>query len=257
MINYLRDVTSWEDRTPPPLDLSKDLGGIQGIVARSSKWRLGESFIPDSDLKKMVVKNSILSPPNYDHREELRILRHLPARSTINRAPHSIVRLVWDPALRNREGCYEFVEKDADPPLPRVQFGITPVGLPFELAVFKTPADFQNATDSLLDGLQWLHTTALVIHRDIRPANVIVNRSTQNAVIIDFDCALRLPSVSVGGGSLPDTGNAHLTYGGGLIAAFTVVLSGVLSGVHLPVLSSVLEKRTGKRTVNFECDKWI
>ena len=30
--------------------------------------------------------------------------------------------------------------------------------------------------------------------------------------------------------------------------AFTVVLSGVL----LPVLSSVLDKRTGKRTVNFD-----
>ncbi|RPB18921.1 hypothetical protein L211DRAFT_853687, partial [Terfezia boudieri ATCC MYA-4762] len=232
--------------SPPSLHFATKLGVIQDVVGSSTKWSLGEFFIPGDKTKTMVVKNSILvvrnsilSLPEHYHIHELRVLRHLTASRKIKEAPSSILRLVWDPALKfgrddrdmlvdgmyprrlrqgwfandswNIDDRYEDPwdrDPESDNPLPRVQFGITPVGLPFDLADFKTPGDFRVAMDSLLDGLDWLHTTARILHRDIRPANVIVDRSTKLPVIIDFDCACMNPDIS---------GNVQSTYAGGLI----------------------------------------
>lgn len=161
----------------------------------------------------MVVKNSIVSPPKDNHKDELKVLRHLTASRKIKKAPDSIIRLVWDPALKSGDDCYEFVDKDWDPTTHRVQFGITPVGVQFDLSAFETPDNLRNAMNKLLDGLDWLHTTARVIHRDLRPVNVILDRNTKSPVIIDFDCAFQLPV----DGSLDGTGFVQLTtYAGGL-----------------------------------------
>ncbi|KAF8422207.1 hypothetical protein EV426DRAFT_706358 [Tirmania nivea] len=220
VMNYLRDVTSTEDLCPPPLHFAKELGDIQDIISGSEKWTLGEFYIPDNVTKKMVVKYSKLSPPMAYHKQELKILRHLAACSKVNNAPCSIVKLVWDPAISAGDDYYESLDENSDPPLPRIQFGIAPVGRKFELAAFKTPAHFQDAIDTLLDGLNWLHNTARVIHRDIRPANVIIDHITKQPVIIDFDCAFLLQSDTQGG-----TQKVKLTtYGGGLICLPSEVL---------------------------------
>ncbi|KAF8416565.1 hypothetical protein EV426DRAFT_646234 [Tirmania nivea] len=233
VMNYLRDVTSTEDLRPPPLYFAKELGDIQNIISSSQKWTLGEFYIPGDVTKTMVVKCSKFSPPQAYHRQELKVLQHLTACSKLNKAPSSIIKLVWDPASRAGDDCYEYLAndsclrdavpprlQDSDPPLTRIQFGIAPVGLKFELDAFKTPADFQDAIDTLLDGLNWLHNTARVIHRDIRPANVIIDYSTKKPVIIDFDCAFLLQSVSLGGSQ-----KAQLTtYSGGLICVPPEVL---------------------------------
>ncbi|KAF8417637.1 hypothetical protein EV426DRAFT_709640 [Tirmania nivea] len=220
VMNYLRDVTSTEDLCPPPLHFAKELGDIQDIISGSEKWTLGEFYIPDNVTKKMVVKYSKLSPPMAYHKQELKILRHLAACSKVNNAPCSIVKLVWDPAISAGDDYHESLDENSDPPLPRIQFGIAPVGRKFELAAFKTPAHFQDAIDTLLDGLNWLHNTARVIHRDIRPANVIIDHITKQPVIIDFDCAFLLQSDTQGG-----TQKVKLTtYGGGLICLPSEVL---------------------------------
>ncbi|RPB18920.1 hypothetical protein L211DRAFT_853686 [Terfezia boudieri ATCC MYA-4762] len=246
VIEFIRYSTQDPYCSPPSLHFATKLGVIQDVVGSSTKWSLGEFFIPGDKTKTMVVKNSILvvrnsilSLPEHYHINELRVLRQLTASRKIKEAPSSILRLVWDPALefgrddrdmlvdgmyprRLRQGWfandswniddrYEDPwdrDPESDNPLPRVQFGITPVGLPFDLADFKTPGDFRVAMDSLLDGLDWLHTTARILHRDIRPANVIVDRSTKLPVIIDFDCACMNPDISE---------NVQSTYAGGLI----------------------------------------
>ncbi|RPB23595.1 hypothetical protein L211DRAFT_849586 [Terfezia boudieri ATCC MYA-4762] len=221
VMNYLRDATSIVDLCPPPLHFAKELGDVENIISGSEKWALGEFAIPHEVKKKMVVKCSKSSPPNAYHKLELKILRHLAACNKLNSAPPSIVKLVWDPAIRAGDDCYEISDEDSDPPLPRIQFGIAPAGRRFELAAFRTPAQFQNAIDTLLDGLNWLHNTAQVIHRDIRPANVIIDWQTKQAVIIDFDCAYQLQD-----GNQGDAQKVQLTtYGGGLICLPTEVLN--------------------------------
>jgi len=186
----------------------------------------------------MVVKISICSLPKLYHKQELKILRHLKGAARVRLAPSSVARLVWDPAIRGGSDCDEFVEETLDPGTPRVQFGITPVGQPrvqfgitpvgqpFDLAAFRTPDEFENAMDSLLDGLEWLHSTARVIHRDLRPPNIIIDPMTKEPVVIDFDCAFQLPSIALTNGSARDARRAHLTtYSGGLICAPPRVLT--------------------------------
>ena len=221
VMNYLRDVTTTEDLTPPPLHFARELGNVHDIFDKSNKWRLGVFHIPGLQTKKMVVKNSICSLPKDYHKDELKILRHMKAAGKHNMAPSSVARLVWDPAIRGGDDCYEFVEETYDPFPPRVQFGITLVGDPFNFTAFKTPADFQNSMDSILDGLDWLHNTARIIHRDIRPPNIIMDRMTKLPVIIDFDCAFQL--------SGDKGGRAKLSpYSGGLICVPPRVLAKAL-----------------------------
>ncbi|KAF8431548.1 hypothetical protein BGX38DRAFT_1146604 [Terfezia claveryi] len=235
VMNYLRDVTSTVDLCPPPLHFAKELGSIEEIMTASEKWTLGEFSMPNK-LKKMVVKCSKPSPPKAYHRLELNILRHLAACRKLDKAPKSIVKLVWDPAIRAGDNCYEISDPDSDPPIPRIQFGIAPVGREFQLAAFTTPAEFQNAIDTLLDGLNWLHHIARVIHRDIRPANVIYDWIRKRAVIIDFDCAFQLQT--------GEAQNVQLTtYGGGLICLPTEVLKLALEKFEQgrkPVIQDIL-----------------
>jgi len=153
VMTYLRDVTTRKGLTPPPLYFAKELGNIEDIVGRSSKWRLGVFHVPGIQAKKMVVKFSTCSPSKLYHKQELKILRHVKGAARVRPAPSSVARLVWDPAIQVGSYCDEFVEETSDPGLPQVQFGITPIGQPFDLAAFIMPVDFENAMDSLLDGL--------------------------------------------------------------------------------------------------------
>ncbi|KAF8433061.1 hypothetical protein BGX38DRAFT_1223917 [Terfezia claveryi] len=247
VINYIRDATSSKGHSPPPLHFAEELGIIQDVVGSSMKWSLGEFLIPGDKTRTMVVKNSILSPPMDYHTDELKVLRHLTARRRIKEAPISILRLVWDPALKLGDDCYEFGDEYPwDSAMPRVQFGITPVGLPFDLAEFKTPGDFRVAMDSLLDGLDWLHTTARVIHRDIRAPNVIVDPSTKLPVIIDFDCAFQLPDFPR---------KEWTTYAGGLICVppkvITLALKGFEAGYDSVIQDTVYEPEPSDDLVAF------
>ncbi|KAF8432896.1 hypothetical protein BGX38DRAFT_1276382 [Terfezia claveryi] len=206
MIHYIRGVTSAPNMGCKPLPFSPTLGIAEELIGGSDKWRIGRFAIPEKPDSDMVVKVS-LRDAGHVHIQELKILRYLKGCSS--NVPKGICKLAWDPARDRGKNVYLFNDID---PTPRVQFGITPVGTTLSLDAFPNMEKFRQCISGLLDALQWLHCTARVIHRDVRVANVVLQRSVLTPVLIDFDCAIQLPPSS-------DTPLAAkiTTYSGGLI----------------------------------------
>ncbi|KAF8440175.1 hypothetical protein BGX38DRAFT_1206292 [Terfezia claveryi] len=219
MIHYIRGVTNTPNMGCKPLPFSPTLGLAEELIGGSDKWRIGRFTVPEKPDSDMVVKVSLRKAGHY-HIQELKILRHLKGCMDISsNITNGICKLVWDPA--RKLGKNECLFNDIDQ-TPRVQFGLTPAGRTLRLDAFKKMDGFRKCISGLLDALQWLHQTAGVIHRDIRVANVVLNRSTPTPVLIDFDCAIQLPASS-------DT-----TYSGGLICVPERVVEGAIKE-SLPV----------------------
>ena len=177
----------------------------KGHVSQNNKRRDSENDdqsaaarngTPQRIVTRMVVKVSIPHSGGkrvqLHHLNELQNLR-LIARTQPN-APHSIPRLVWDPTGDAINGSPEII-----------QFGITPVGQPISVNVFADAAHFSNRMDKLLDGLNWLHRNARIIHRDLRLANVIYDMALQSPVLIDYDCAWQIPEEEPEAAEIPKT----------------------------------------------------
>lgn len=217
-IHAATDVGAPPSTIPVGLPFSPTLGPLHRKLATTRKWMVGEfrnssAVLGDSSNPTMVVKASL--PRGIGHRSTLDHvieLGHLRRFLRVRLAPPpSIEKLVWDPLSEefdDGEGMY------TDRSLPfGVEFGITPVGIPIILNDFTTPSQFSSCLDNILDGLEWLHTVAKTVHRDLRPDNIIFNPVTQSAVIIDFDCAWSLPPDFPG-----DFGEVKTTYGGALVS---------------------------------------
>ncbi|RPB24373.1 hypothetical protein L211DRAFT_849098 [Terfezia boudieri ATCC MYA-4762] len=206
MIHYIRGVTSAPNMGCKPLPFSPTLGIAEELIGGSDKWRIGRFAVPGKPDSDMVVKVS-LREAGQCHIQELKILRYLKRCSS--NVPKGICELVWDPARNEGKNVYLFNDID---PTPRVQFGITPAGTTLSLDAFPNMEKFRECISGLLDALQWLHGTARVIHRDVRVANVVLQRSVPTPVLIDFDCAIQLAP-----GSDTPLEAKITTYGGGLI----------------------------------------
>ncbi|RPB19929.1 hypothetical protein L211DRAFT_581077 [Terfezia boudieri ATCC MYA-4762] len=197
-IHFIRSSTSSDADSfmvPHLLPFHPSLGQYYQRWASSRKWMIAEFALRPHDshnitgspaqcVARMVVKASI---PNANgkhaklhHLNELQNLRLI--ANTEPTAPCSIPKLVWDPVKGILNGTPD-----------HVQFGITPVGQPISVNVFANAAQFNSAMDKLLDGLNWLHTNAKIIHRDLRLANVVYDMALQTPVLIDYDCAWRIP----------------------------------------------------------------
>ncbi|KAF8422270.1 hypothetical protein EV426DRAFT_575307 [Tirmania nivea] len=228
MFHYIRHITKQQEWVPPKLRFHQSLGNLEQLLSSSSKWQVGQFSSPDAikastRFSSMVVKVSSVRHTHY-HIQELKVLRHLFKVGSQAVAPDSVSQLVWDPARDGGEEEYFFGEADGEE--KRIQFGITPPGRPLNLGDFNTWDDFSTALDSIVNGLEWLHRTAGVVHRDIRPENVVLHGQT--AVIIDFDCAFFLPSTY----HAPIIGQTQLTtYGGGLICIPTRVLDMAINSI--------------------------
>ncbi|KAF8436720.1 hypothetical protein BGX38DRAFT_1274346 [Terfezia claveryi] len=229
-LQYIRAAT---DAGAPPstipvgLPFSPTLGPLHRKLATTRKWMVGEfknpiAVLGDSSNPTMVVKASL--PRGIGHRatpDHVVELGHLRRFLRVRVAPPpSIEKLVWDPLGEEDDGG-EGMYTDRSLPLG-VEFGVTPVGIPIILNDFTTPSQFSSCLVSILDGLEWLHTAAKTVHRDLRPDNVIFNPATQSAVIIDFDCAWSLPPDFPG-----DFGEVQTTYGGAGVSIPRRVLENV------------------------------
>ena len=206
------------------LRFHESLGSIEQFLGETSKWQVARFSTPYTiaaaiDFSSIVVKVAN-GPHQYAHMQELKVLRHLCRVGEHAPSPPSIAKLVWDP-----------VQDESDRPLTfdgtggwgAVQFGITPPGGPFETSKFKSRLQWNHAFNSLVDGLEWLHKQARVVHRDIRPANIILHGRT--AVIIDFDSALLLPADEA------ETAEETI-YEGGLVCVPTVVVRTALRKIQ-------------------------
>ena len=196
MVRYIHNTCKNPGWIPPTLYFNKCLGPLTDLIACNRKWQLGEFDLPlsESELpplgkkKKelMVVKVSVGNHPEPSHRHELNVLQYL---GNFGDQPASIIRLVWEPKHRPE----------------RVEFGISPRGKRFSLSSFITGSNVGTALKEIIGGIHWLHTTARVIHRDIRRDNIILHNGSP--VIIDFDCSYIIPGDD----------RASTTYSGGLI----------------------------------------
>ena len=200
VIHFIRCSTSSDadyHKVPHLLPFHACLGPYYQRWATSRKRMIAEFPLPRSDSHKsptnasnaaarMVVKVSIPRSKGklaqVHHLNELQNLRLI--SSTKPTAPDSIPKLAWDPMGDIRNSTPD-----------QIQFGITPVGQPISVNVFATATQFATAMDKLLDGLNWLHTNAKIIHRDLRVANVIYDMALQTPVLIDYDCAWQIPDV--------------------------------------------------------------
>ncbi|RPB21196.1 hypothetical protein L211DRAFT_851704 [Terfezia boudieri ATCC MYA-4762] len=234
MIHYIRGVTSAPNMGCKPLPFSPTLGLAEELIGGSDKWRIGRFKVPENPDSDMVVKVS-LRKAGHCHIQELEILRHLKGcMDTSSNVPEGICKLVWDPA--HNLGENECLFNDIDQ-TPRVQFGLTPVGTALRLDVFKNMDSFQKCISGLLDALQWLHQTAVVIHRDIRVANVVLLQSSPTPVLIDFDCAIQLPVSSD-----PPLEAKLTTYSGGVICIPERVVEEAIKG-RVPVTDVIYNPR--------------
>jgi len=202
------------------------LGKIERLLGSSSKWLVAQFATPNTikdttDLSSIVVKvaNGV---HQFSHVQELKVLRHLRRVGAQSSPPDSLPRLVWDP--EQNEDVEEYWFGGVCNGKERIQFGITPSGKPFNLGAFETGLEWSQAIESLVDGLGWLHKEARVVHRDIRPVNIVLHGHT--AVIIDFDCAFFLPSTD--GTETPVT----TVYEGGIICVPTRVLRAAIEQVE-------------------------
>ena len=223
-LQYIRTAT---DASAPPNTIpqgppfSSSLGPLYRKIATTRIWMVGEFRNPtaargDSGNPTMAVKGSL--PRGPDHRATLEHVAELVHLRRFLRAhpapPPSIVKLVWDSlGEKHVHGDGELEGMATDGSLLGVEFGVTPVGIPINLNDFTTTRQCSRSLISILDGLEWLHTVAKTLHRDLRPDNIIFNPVTQSAVIIDFDCAWSLPPEFPG-----DFGEVETTYAGALIS---------------------------------------
>ena len=177
----------------------------------SAKWAVAKFELPKNYVKKhsrsevsphdkkdpefMVVKASLPRGDHAAHHENERDIL-LFMNSIEPRHPYSIPSLVWEP-----EDDSDDIEESS------IQFGIQPVGVNLNIQLFATTTHFATAMGKLLDGLDWLHTTATIIHRDIRQPNVVYDVALQTPVLIDYDCAW----------SMKNSEMAQTSYAGGII----------------------------------------
>ena len=196
MVRYIYSTCQKPGWIPPTLYFSEKLGPLEDLIVCNRKWQLGVFQLPPSgkkNIKCMVVKVSVGAHPQPSHSHELDVLRYM---RKLGDQPASIIKLVWEPS--------------GEHPQSRVEFGISPRGKSFSLSSFMNGNDADTAFQEIIDGIHWLHSTARVIHRDIRGDNIILDNG--HPVIIDFDCAYRLP-LNGGGRDLANIA----TYSGGLI----------------------------------------
>jgi len=198
-IHFIRSSTANDadsDKVPHLLPFHASLGQDYQRWANSSNWMIAEFPLLRHDghnnatngakgVARMVVKVSIPNA-NGEHAEvhhlnEIQNLRLITSAEPA--APDSIPKLVWDP-IGDILNC--------TPEL--IQFGITPVGRPISMDVFANGAQFTSGMEKLLDGLNWLHKHAKIIHRDLRLANVIYDMAHLTPVLIDYDCAWKIPA---------------------------------------------------------------
>ena len=147
------------------------------------KMKMGKSG-KQHNCGRMIVKASIAHDPNgeleEDHHNERNYLHLLASIQPL--APASIPRLVQEPEGQANDsqhrGC--------------IQLGIQPVGCKFDTNVFETHKEFADGMDKLLDGLEWLHTKAKLIYRDVRQANVVYCIDNRTPVLIDYGSAWRM-----------------------------------------------------------------
>ena len=130
------------------------LSGTRGMKAwEDPKRHLGDEFVLKIVNGESDVKNELAI---------LREIRELECRH--------IPELVWDPDGEIKG------------------FGIVPAGVPIS---FHQPAEIsRRIVEGLIDGLQYLHDKGIV-HRDIRPANLVLKPETEQVVIIDYECAVK------------------------------------------------------------------
>ena len=212
MVRYIYSVCQKDAWIPPTLHFRDTLGSLVDLIACNSKWHLGEfkSSI-GTQPQSMVVKVSTGAQPGQSHRHELNVLRHI---RKLGNQPTSIVKLVWDPA---GDGSGEHPER-------RIEFGLSPRGKRFSLANFSKRGEADTAFREIVNGIFWLHTTARIIHRDIRRDNIILNQG--RPIIIDFDCSYNL------NGNIREQATIT-TYAGGLICVPNHVVKKAINEIEI------------------------
>jgi hypothetical protein len=94
--------------------------------------------------------------------KEIKILRKIRDAECIH-----LPELVWEPGTSK-------------------ELGIVPIGDPIDFRQVASVS--RKIVKGLMDGLQWLHTQG-IIHRDIRPSNLVLDHMN-NVVIIDYETAV-------------------------------------------------------------------
>lgn len=104
----------------------------------------------------------------------------------------------YEDTIRNETKLLELIKKAPHQSLPILEevytnfpaFAISPVGKPFEYQPFQdTVGRLKGYLRSIVDAIAWCHKLE-VIHRDVRPSNIIINHSglEPTAILIDFNC---------------------------------------------------------------------
>jgi Protein kinase domain len=125
-------------------------------LAREMSWRDPSRFLRGD--KRFVLK---MARGDLDVSNEIRILEVIKDAQCVH-----LPELVWSPA-----GYKEL--------------GIVPLGQPID---FQQPANMaRRVVEGMVDGLQYLHSQG-IIHRDIRPSNLIVHY--MDVVIVDFETSV-------------------------------------------------------------------
>ncbi|KAF8431545.1 hypothetical protein BGX38DRAFT_1263415 [Terfezia claveryi] len=183
MIQYIHSTCQREGWIPPKLHFRDSLGPLLELIACNSKWQLGEfktlqgALLHSTKAQCMVVKVSVGIQAEKSHKHELDVLRHF---RKLGNQPTSIIKLVWDPAA----------DGPSRHPESRIEFGLSPRGRPFSLAILRKRSDADTMFAEIIDSIFWLHSTARIIHRDIRRDNIIIHEG--HPIIIDFDCSYKL-----------------------------------------------------------------
>jgi hypothetical protein len=121
-----------------------------------------------------------------------------PSRHSVNRKSHFVMKIAHGTAsVANEIAILKKLQFSDCPHLPEIvwspsgdkELGIVPAGVPID---FCEPQSIsQTIVLHLMEGLEFLHNL-VIVHRDIRPSNVILDysKSFVNTVIIDYENAL-------------------------------------------------------------------
>jgi len=192
-LRYLYQVLQDPAANPPRLPFSESAGELSHVVQRHSKSVVAVFHRQNTQI---IVKAAPEEQWNSGVENEIMCLKHLQGDDR----PSCIPKLVYDNMAENAS------------PLP--EFGISPVGRPLQLELFKEATDFRICLEDILVALKWVHDHGIV-HRDVRGDNIIVfegldvgegflqnpdeaaldpRNRRRRALLIDFDRAISLGS---------------------------------------------------------------